>query len=70
MSRTDERGEKVFVSMNSDGQVVITPAEEFRKSLTSLGIDGGQLPAPPQGTAELDSVGRLKLPAEILAYFR
>lgn len=70
MSGNDERREKVFVSMNSEGRVVITPAAIHARALKSIGLDLDRIGASRPQTTEIDTAGRLRLPAGILAYFR
>ena len=69
---------KVFVSMNADGELVVTPAERHREKLEALKQEiehaGGYstalervLETPP---GKLDSKGRLKIPSQLLSWLQ
>ena len=61
--------EKVFVSINAEGQLTITPEEEHRPeqaSVESPNLESVSEWACPPGV--LDSKGRLKLPADFARF--
>jgi hypothetical protein len=61
--------QKVFVSMNVEGQLVITPAGEHRRDeATGESADLTSILQNGDGPQSLDSRGRLKLPADILQF--
>jgi len=61
--------ERVFVSVNLAGQVVIVPAEEHQKQMPAFGSSDDLTLAPTRAT-KLDVHGHLKLPERIANYLR
>jgi hypothetical protein len=67
---------KVFVSMNADGELVVTSAKRHREELNAFRRDierAGGIYADPERTLEtppgaLDLKGRLKIPSEFRSW--
>jgi len=63
--------EKVFISMNAEGHLVIKPAGEHRaEQVAEASSDANPVSKRLSKSGVLDSRGRLKLPADVRRFLR
>jgi len=62
--------QKVFVSVNSDGQLRITSADVQRRTQATRGLTPADLKFNLESTVKLDSRGQLRLPERIRKFLQ